>query len=377
MSHVKPFVICATAGDPGGANAVAPVIERLLQNEAVKIIARPYNEAITLWRDRGIPVHSGGAMSVQEFRTLMRTEEVEFFLTGTSANSNNCEHRALQGARELGIPTLAILDYWSNYALRFSSAGNFLNFLPDRIAVMDQSAKSEMIAEGFPAGRLVVTGQPAFDDLAACHRAFGDFQRRRLRLTYGVGSDDLMVFFPSQPISAVCGGNVCNPSFPGYTEKEVISLLIGALEAISKSSQHSITLVTRPHPREDGAWMEQLRSKHIQIISARKENARELCMAADLVAGMDSVLLVEACYLRSFVLSIQPNLIGRDTLPTNRLGVSTGVYQPQAVQPAIERLLFNQTARRSLSTLLASMSCNGFNAAGVVERLILPSNLPA
>ncbi|MEI8037284.1 MAG: hypothetical protein WCJ14_02735 [Verrucomicrobiota bacterium] len=375
MTRAKPFAICATAGDPGGAAAVAPVLELLAHNPVVNLIACPYNEAMTLWQNRGIPCQAAGILSVQDFRALMRSEQVDLLLTGTSVNSRNCEHQALQAAREMGIPSLAVLDYWANYALRFSSSANLLDFLPDRIAVMDPQAKSEAIADGIPAGRLVVTGQPAFDSLADCRRMFDDGQRARLREAHGIAGDDLMVFFPSQPTSVFCGVDASNPLYLGYTEQEVAGSLITALEAIAKARQCSITLVTRPHPREDGAWLERLHGKHIRIQPARQGTARELCMAADLVVGMDTVLLVEACYLQSFVLSIQPNLIGKDTVPTNRLGASTGIYHPQAVQPALERLLFDPTTRRTVSQHLATMAGPGTRAAAAVERLILPNIL--
>lgn len=377
LTRSSPFTILATAGDPGGANAVAPVLERLLQTPGAKLVACPYNEAAVLWSARGIPVRSAATMTTLDVRLLMENEQVDFLLTGTSANPRNFEHEALLAARDLAIPSLAILDYWANYALRFSSATHRLDRLPEKIAVMDTHAITEMLADGFPADRLVLTGQPAFDSLAGCRKAFGELERERLRQAYQVPPTGLLVFFASQPTSVVCGEDASNPLFLGYTERTVANLLIAALDSIANQRRRSITLVVRAHPRENGAWLRQLCGTHIRVVVAHEGSARELCMAADLVAGMDSVLLVEACYLRAFVVSIQPGLVGPDTVPTNRSGASSGIYRAAEVQPAIERLLFDPAVQAARSALLATMAATCFSAVESVARLILPHDLLA
>jgi hypothetical protein len=68
-------------------------------------------------------------------------------------------------------------------------------------------------------------------------------------------------------------------------------------------------------------------------------------LAADLVIGMSTMLLVEACLLGRVVLSIQPGLRFADPLPTNRWGVSRAVYSQEDIEPAVTSLLFDEAAR--------------------------------
>jgi len=72
---------------------------------------------------------------------------------------------------------------------------------------------------------------------------------------------------------------------------------------------------------------------------------RDAVTSADLVTGMNSVLLMEACYLRCVTASLQPGLRRADVLPTNRTGQSRPIYEPGAIRPVIEELLLDDGAR--------------------------------
>ena len=61
------------------------------------------------------------------------------------------------------------------------------------------------------------------------------------------------------------------------------------------------------------------------------------------------MLLVEACLLGCVVLSLQPGLRLADALPTNRWGVSQGVYYEKDIEPALESLLFDEQVRAEAS----------------------------
>jgi hypothetical protein len=371
MNPAAPLLtVMAIAGDPGGAAALAPVIQELREDARMRILTCPYNEALTLWQARGIETNLHAQATIAEFQTLMRLEQVDYVIAGTSVNARNLEQLAIMAASELQLPTLAVLDYWANYRQRFSSTGKVLDVLPNWIAVMDGQARDEMIAEGFPAEILCITGQPAFDSLAADRLRMGPAACRQLRQTCGVADGEVMVFFPSQPISIVCGEDASNPLYLGYTEREVAALLIAALDQIASERGVAITLVTKPHPREDGGWLLGLTGKQVTVRAAPAVGSRDLCIAADLVVGMDSVLLVEACYLGSNVLSVQPNLVGPDTVPTNRMGASAAVYRADEVKPAIERALYDAPAREVRAFRLASLTEARFNAAAAVARLI-------
>src|SRR5262249_46716575 len=82
-----------------------------------------------------------------------------------------------------------------------------------------------------------------------------------------------------------------------------------------------------------------------RLVLDNRGKGRDVVRAADLVTGMTTMLLVEACLLGCVVLSLQPGLRLADALPTNRWGVSRGVYREEEIEPAVASLLFDEAAR--------------------------------
>jgi hypothetical protein len=138
-------------------------------------------------------------------------------------------------------------------------------------------------------------------------------------------------------------------------------------------------LVIRHHPREDAANHRDLRSNGIRILIDNQSNAREAIAAADLVTGMNSVLLLEACYLGALVVSLQPNLQGTDALPTNRLGFSRGVYSEGEAFSALREMLLDDTTRQASVEKLAQFRPSGdatWRVAELVCSLLRPNTIP-
>jgi hypothetical protein len=337
--------IVAIAGDPGGAAAVAPVLE-LLRQEGCPLHALAYRQAVASWRGRGLDVdelpHSTDlAQAEQRLRDL----GANILLSATSDNGVNLEKPFFAAARRLGVPSLAVLDHWMNYRLRFANDKGELVYLPDRIAVMDELAREEMLAEGLDAGRLVVTGQPAFDELASFRQSATVQQRQAIRQLLGVAADERMVLFASEPISTMCGTEPSQPLYPGYTEQTVLGDVAEALGRIAERRTEKIVLVVRPHPLDNPEKLCVCADAPLRVVVDGRGKGREVVLAADLVTGMTTVLLVEASLLGCVVLSVQPGLRSADALPTNRWGVSRGIYREEDIEPALEALLFDETAR--------------------------------
>jgi hypothetical protein len=360
VTSTSPHII-AVAGDPGGANALAPVLETLWRDRTARVSALAYRQALALWRKRNLPCEElAEATTLEEISLLLDRSRPALLLAGTSANSVDLEKLFIFVTREKGVPSLALLDFWSNYALRFADAEGRLRYLPDRIAVMDEQARSEMQTAGFDSQRLVITGQPAFDDLAVLHHRFDQAQRRAVRESVGLRSAELFVLFASQPLSVISGTDDSHPLYPGYNERSVLHAATVALVGIARRKEREILLLVRPHPRED---LESLRSVTqsvpeagaIRVIASAEGDARELVLASDLVIGMTTVLLVEACYLGRPAVSLQPGLRLPDTLPTNRSGLTRAVYRAENVQPVVEEMLFDEPARRAALSRLSGL----------------------
>lgn len=371
QSNWEPPCVLAVAGDPGGAAALAPVLLALQRDGRVRVEARPYRQAQEVWRKWGLAFEAlGESFGSHHVSQVLIDLQPSLLLCGTSINGVDLEKSFIESARDHGVPSLGLLDFWSNYAARFSDDRGDLVFLPDLIGVMDSQAHEQMIAEGFPPARLCVTGQPAFDCLVARRREFTPARYEVLRASLGAQADDYLVVYVSQPLAAMYGpGSSCAHNHPGYDEHDVLKLVVSALETISEETSVKIVLAVRPHPRERAEDLLSLDSPGIQIRLAREEQTHELVLSADLVAGMTSALLVEACYLGAVTLSLQPGLRTSDVLPTNALGVSRAVYRSEEVLPAIREMILKPEAREAMRQRLASFQSDGRATARVLNRV--------
>jgi hypothetical protein len=325
------------------------VIRALRRAAGYTVQALAYGVARTTWREKGIDFQElNEATTADDAAALLKRMGAGLVLFGTSVNGIDLEKRFLKAARRLGTPTLAVLDFWSNYLPRFADEQGRLGELPDAIAVMDDHACADMERQGFPRERLIVTGQPAFDELAALGKAATPQQRAATREVLVIDPDERLVVFASQPLTALYGADPSNPVYLGYTEQTVLALLARCLERIACRAGQRMVLWVRPHPRENPAELQPFASARVRAVVSRQGDGRELALAADLVTGMTSVFLVEACLLGCPVLSLQPGLRAADPLPTNRAGWSRPVYHEEDMEPALQSLLLDDAARAAL-----------------------------
>lgn len=362
------LVVIAICGDPGGANAIAPVIEVLRAEGRVTVQALAYLQGCDLWTKRNIkfdevPENIPKATIVD----ILRGQNVKLLLVGTSLNPVELEKQFIAAANDIGLPSLAVLDFWSNYGRRFSDADGNLVYIPDLIAVMDERARDEMMAEGFDPEQLVIAGQPAFDDLVMWRSRFTSAKRQAIRNALGAGSGELLILFASQPLSVLYGTDPQNPLYPGYTEQEVLRTLVNALDHIAEQSGQKIVLAIRPHPRERVESFNTVKCRTAHLVLSTDGESRDIAMASDLVIGMNTVLLVEACYLGCLVVSLQPGLRIPDPLPTNRSGLSRPVYHEHEVIPVLEQMLLDNNARRYIQAKLSNFQPDGCATKRVVE----------
>lgn len=353
------------AGDAGGANALWPIFTPLRERRMALQLSG-YAQAPGLWQDRGETVRElSPGTSVVEAETMLQESGAALLLTGTSLNGVNLERRFILGARRIGLPSLALLDYWSNYAPRFSSNGTDLDCLPDRIAIMDTQARDEMRAAEFPEALLTVTGQPLFDDLARDREAVTPESRAVTRQALGVQEGERLVLFVSQPLREVYGAEGA-PGWLGYDEFDVVPPVLAALERVVV--EHPLRLVLLPHPREFrgrcAAWLE---GDPWASLAPAGADSRELVRAADLVVGMNSMLLMESALLGTATMSVQPGLRDADHLPVSRVGIVPRVERVETLEGTLRGLLREGPVREEHLARLAAQPHPGGAASRVAE----------
>ena len=290
-----PKRILFAAGDPGGANAVRPVLSALAaRNHPIAVLD---HGGLALGLPPSVPVVAA------DFR-------FDALCFGTSLK-DAVPLAAARAARDRGLPVLSILDNWVNYRSRLATDG-LPPLIPDIYAVMDQKAKDEAVAEGIPAQCIAVTGHPNLASLSVdAERATGPWvQDFRQSLGLGVNGRGLAVFV-NEPVTQDQGDGPHNPLWRGYTEATALAELAAGLEGAP------IDVAIIPHPRDDLAQVAALWARVQGGCRGRVVagiNGRDAVLAADRVAGMASILLYESWLVGRPTLSLQPGLVRDDLL---------------------------------------------------------------
>ncbi len=342
--------------DAGGAGALAPVLEQARRHE-VGIVILAGEPASSLLRRRLGTAVMIEPLSANEPEARARIAEAidswrpGLLLVGTS-HPGSPDQWATECARQRGIPSLAILDSWCNYAMRFSGRlpVQRLCYLPDVIAVMDEHARRDMLTLGVDAERVLTTGNPALDDLAellaqpARVRATRERVAERLKLNPAAR----WVLFLSENGEEIYGR--LPEMRPGYSEVDVFRMLCQVVPA-QRDRDPQLTLVVRRHPGEHlPKYPPETESPDWLRYDDSESSGREVVLASDVVVGMTSALLVEAFLADKPVVSVQPDARSDGWLILTRLGLLRPVRSQEelgwALSAALERGASERTGPR-------------------------------
>ncbi len=276
------------AHDPGGANAISPLIEAL-KNNGHELFVYAKGPAIS-------KIPQAVELKSENIQNFLKELAPDFILTGTSANDFT-EKYLWRAAKNMNIKSMAFLDHWINYGIRFSKYGlkdiqkynknKSFDFLPDYICVMDDFAKQEMIKEGIPEKIIYSFGNPHFESLKKQIK-LEDIEK--IRSKFIKKGEDFIITFASEPYTEDYGlGN----------EKQVLRDLQDIITKIDKK----ISLVVKLHPKEELSKYSEFEYLYIE----KETNSIDMIMASDLIISMTSMVLIEAMILDKNILSYQPN----------------------------------------------------------------------
>ncbi len=141
---------------------------------------------------------------------------------------------------------------------------------------------------------------------------------------------------------------------------EVWQSIVQDFGAVLKKYGKAVALVVKRHPRELNGPADDFESKSqphlpVFVLPPYEPTPREAVLGADLVIGMNSILLLEACLLGKRTISYQPNLKIVDPLPSNARGWSRSIYKIEDLMPALESELFDPETRRKRESALRSI----------------------
>ncbi len=116
--------------------------------------------AMQRWREAG----RQGFLPVNFFKKVLARLEPDGVV---ATNSPRSEHAAIIAAAALGIPSLTMLDLFALPGDPFAAR----KLHADRITVISEAARENLVKAGVPPSRIFVTGNPAFDVLAGAQAA--------------------------------------------------------------------------------------------------------------------------------------------------------------------------------------------------------------
>jgi hypothetical protein len=339
---------------------VVPVVRRLRELGHV-VSVRGDGVAAEAFRSEGLTCLGWQAEEGQHQGdvavALLREESPEVVLTGTSVGST-VERALVEAAARARIPTMGVLDSWNNYAARFAGPDGALQYLPDRLSVMDAGAREDLLHLGVPAETVIVTGHPHLDQTPLPTPE----SRRAARVEQSICADERLVVFASEPQVAFYGGSL------GYSEIDILSQLLTLLGRMEDRWR----VIVKPHPTEDpGALRLAIASAPVPATLVRDVPPRRLMLAADVVVGMTSIFLVEAALSGARVFSFHPRLNGCDEYFGSRLGVVHPVHSASELGAALATVRDDDHTRaESAGKACTLLRIDGLAADRVVEEIL-------
>ena len=324
------LLFCAT--DAGGARNLLPVARLARSAHNVRFLYGPTTEGMV--RGAGLAAELPSFGDASGAAGYLDRNLPDAILLGTTGWPTFEAWLTL--AARGRVPTIAVLDEWYNYRLRFSHGAIGLPHLTDQICCQDDLAFREALVEGLPESRLRVTGSPALSELADTIEQMVGTPPSRPSIFSKIPRP--IVVFLSETHAADYGqapgrhGRI--GPFIGYDEAVVRNLLAARLTA----NGCSVSVVERLHPSDQDERPAPSDGPHLTWHTNREHSPLWPSLwHADAVIGMRSMALLEAALMGHRPAALQPGLIGPDLCTAGRLGLA----EPLEGSEALDRWITN------------------------------------
>ena len=257
-----PQPVAVVCHDAGGANLILAEMTAFPHVQILPVMQGP---AGNLW-------HASSRRATPILPLENALAQAASLLTGTSWASD-VEHLARQLARQTGLPGVAVLDHWVNYASRFERDGQTV--LPDELWVTDSYA-FELASSVFP-------------DTTVRQMSNRYLQHQVSEIAgYGPPRSKNRVLYVLEPLRF---------TWPGCTqagEFEALDYFVANLGKLINPLTAQIRL--RPHPSDVpgkyDAWL--LANAHLNIALDPSNSLAKAISETQWVAGCESMALVVA-----------------------------------------------------------------------------------
>ncbi len=265
-------------------------------------------------------------------------------MVGTAENPDTLGLELVAAARRAGIDSVGVVDAPANPDRRFRGRGaEPLAYAPDWLLVPEPWTREAFVALGYAPRQVLACGHPHYERV---RRVAADLTREgraavRARVLPGIPPDQSLVVFASESSTkpdllrkAASGAY----TFTGRGEalgrtQIILEELLDAAELIEPRPH----LVLRLHPKNTPDEFTPYRPELDEV--SHGGSPLELIYAADLVAGMTSMLLLEAAIMGRPTLAIVPQAAELEWLPGARLGLTRCVTSRAELRAALLTML--------------------------------------
>ncbi len=323
---------------PGPAEFIAPVIpliKKFAKVQAITVKESP-TKILAKYKPIRVDEEAQAEPAYRAFQPDALLIAMSSLTTGPYVNN-----KFTNLAAEESTPIICFQDFWANHRWPM----NF-KMMPKWSAVLtiDDLARTFLMQDNF-AGRIFVTGSPAFDKFRGENVAE---ERARLRKQWDVGPDKFIILYSGTGTPG------------GWREDEAtFKFLAKALTEFQNENPES-RLIARQHPRDEKPGRYQKLAPNLSYLDTSSVGlAENLLPIADVIIGMYATNLIHACYLRIPGISIllpnagkkrlEENLLLPD-FPPNGMGATIGIYKEKTgdLNQALYKIMNKD---KSLSTL--------------------------
>ena len=275
-------VFLFAAHDPGGALMLSAAAGEAA-TRGHRVVYAASGPAVDLWRNQGCSV-----VEVEDADGLSEMSGEAFSIVATGTGFGTFEQDCWDWARRAGVPSIAVIDAWTNFAVRFEKSDGVVQ--PDAVAVIDGAAKKDLEAFDWMTVPVFSVGQPHLQKQTQLLLERRSDVRQKAPQT--------IVFF-SEPVREDY------KSGRGFTQFEAFEMLVSVL-----ADSQRLEIWVKAHPREDpDAWKRAVSDAStrsgVQVCQVHGP-AVDLLVDADGIVGMTTMVLIEGHLAGVPVLSLQP-----------------------------------------------------------------------
>lgn len=243
-----------------------------------------------------------------------------------ATNSPRSEQAALEVAVERGVPSVGMVDLFGldsdSYVTRDTK--------PDRTCVISELVRQRLLARGFAAEGVVVTGNPAFDGL------FSEMAREQAtQFIHRLGWQGL-----SPILWAGHKESTMKKRRPEWDEHAFPMAVEAELRQLVRQ-QPSAALIVRYHPSEWHTFPRWADEPRVHFNVPSEEPIHPVLLGSAVVVVQNSTVGLEAAVAGKPVISLEHAPSIADTFSLQAMGVSTGCHA-NADLPALIRQVLSQ-----------------------------------